>query len=184
MVLRKSLLVVLSFFAFTAMWAADVPRKSPDFTIHLPDGKNLPLTSFRGKVLAVAFISTTCPHCQHYTQTLSAIQREYGPRGVQVLGVAFNDNAQALVPDFIRQFQPAFPLGWENRVNALSFLGISILNQGYVPKIVFIDRAGMIQKQYEGQDPFFQDPEKNTRAALDDLLKATPGAAKKTASRK
>jgi hypothetical protein len=30
----------------------------------------------------------------------------------------------------------------------------------------------MIQKQYEGQDPFFQDQDKNTRAALDELLKA------------
>jgi|ERR1044071_2215388 thiol-disulfide isomerase/thioredoxin len=184
MVLRKFLIVLICSIAFTAAWAANVPRKCPDFVVHLPAGKNLPLSSLRGKILAIAFISTTCPHCQHYTQTLSAIQREYAPRGVQVLAVAFNDNAQSLVPDFIRQFQPAFPVGWENHVNALSFLGISILNQGYVPKIVFIDKAGMIQKQYEGQDPFFVDPDRSTRAALDEMLKATPATVKKTAARK
>jgi peroxiredoxin len=185
-VLRK-VSVLLCFAAL--VWAVDLPRKAPEFAVHLPDGKNLTLDQFRGKVLAVAFISTTCPHCQNYTRTLSTIQKEYAPRGVQILGVAFNDNAQALVPDFIKQFQPAFPVGWENRVNTLSFLGISILNQGYVPKIVFIDRSGTIQKQYEGQDPFFLDPDKSTRGALDELLKApvttkSGAAAKKTAARK
>ncbi len=184
MVPRKSLLLLLVSLAITAAWPAEVPRKAPDFVVHLSDGKNVPLSTYRGKVLVVVFIDTNCPHCQRYTQTLSAIQKEYGPRGVQAVGVAFNDGAQSLVPSFIAQFQPAFPVGWENRVNALSFLGISILNQGYVPKIVFIDRAGTIQKQYEGQDPFFVDPDKNTRAALEELLKAHSAAVKKTTARK
>jgi thiol-disulfide isomerase/thioredoxin len=184
MVLRKFTVLLVSSIAIVAAWAADVPRKCPDYAVHMPDGRTFPLDRFRGKVVAVAFISTTCPHCQQYTHTLSTIQKEYGPRGVQVLGVAFNDNAQALVPDFIKQFQPAFPMGWENRVNALSFLGISILNQGYVPKIVFIDRAGVIQKQYDGQDLFFQDGDKNTRAALDEMLKTPVAVRKKTAANK
>src|SRR5437016_1497850 len=141
MVLRKFAFLLVSWMAIAPTWAADVPRKCPDYAVHLADGRNFPLNQYRGKVVAMAFISTTCPHCQQYTQTLNAIQKEYGPRGVQVLGVAFNDNAQALVPDFIKQFQPAFPLGWENRVNALSFLGISILHQGYVPTAVLTDRA-------------------------------------------
>src|SRR5947209_15106701 len=110
--------------------AADLPRKSPDFALHLADGKTLPLSQFHGKVVALAFISTTCPHCQHYTQTLSAIQKEYAPKGVQILGVAFNDGAQGLLPVFVQQFQPAFPMGWEDRVSALSFMQISVLNQG------------------------------------------------------
>ena len=184
MVLRKFVFVLVSSMAITAAWAADVPRKCPDYAVHMPDGRTVPLNQYRGKVVAMAFISTTCPHCQQFTQTLNAIQKEYAPRGVQVLAVAFNDNAQALVPDFIKQFQPVFPVGWEDRVHALSFLGISILNQGYVPKIVFIDRAGMIQKQYDGQDPFFQDGDKNTRAALDELLKTPVAARKKTAVNK
>jgi thiol-disulfide isomerase/thioredoxin len=185
MLLRKSVLLLVSVFALTATWAADVPRKCPDYAVHLSGGNNLPLSNFKGKLLAVAFILTTCPHCQHYTQTLSAIQKDYGPRGVQILAVAFDDNAQAMLPNFIKQFQPAFPVGWENRVNALSFLGISILNQGYVPKIVFIDRNGMIQKQYDGQDAFFQDEDKRTRATLDEMLKPQSATAvKKTAARK
>ena len=159
--------------------AADLPRKCPDLAIHLADGKNLPLSQFKGKVVAVAFISTTCPHCQNYTQILSTIQKEYAAKGVQILAAAFNDGAQTLLPAFIQQFNPAFPVGWEDRVSALSFMQISILNQGYVPKVVFIDRAGMIQKQFEGQDGFFQNGDKNTRAVLDELLKS-PVSQRKT----
>jgi thiol-disulfide isomerase/thioredoxin len=162
--------------------AADLPRKCPDFALHLADGKNVSLSQFHGKVVALAFISTTCPHCQNYTRLLSAIQKEYAPKGVQVLAAAFNDGAQTLVPGFIAQFQPAFPVGWEDRVSALSFLQISVLNQGYVPKIVFIDRGGMITKQYEGQDDFFHDPDKSTRAALDEMLKAPAPVAHRKAA--
>src|SRR5690242_18348454 len=118
--------------------AADLPRKAPDLALHLADGKNLPLSQFKGKIVVLAFISTTCPHCQNYVQTLSAIQKEYAPKGVQVLAAAFNDGAQGLLPAFNAQFQPAFPVGWEDRVSALSFMQISILNQGYVPKVDII----------------------------------------------
>ena len=171
MAIRK-LSVFFLLAASLAALAADVPRKSPDFALHLADGKDVQLGQFRGKVVVLAFISTTCPHCQNYTQILSAIQKDYAPRGVQVLAAAFNDGAQSLLPAFLAQFHPAFPVGWEDRVSALSFMQISILNQGYVPKVVFIDRAGTIQKQFEGQDGFFVDGDKNTRATLDEMLKA------------
>jgi len=170
MVIQK-LSAALALALMTAT-AADLPRKCPELALHMADGKSIPLTQYKGKVVAIAFISTTCPHCQNYVQTLSAIQKDYAPKGVQILAAAFNDGAQTLLPVFLQQFQPAFPLGWEDRVSALSFMQISVLNQGYVPKVVFIDRAGMIQKQFEGQDPFFHDPDKSTRAALDEMLKA------------
>jgi thiol-disulfide isomerase/thioredoxin len=168
----RKLSVFLLLATSVAVWAADLPRKCPEFAVHLADGKDLPLSQLHGKVVALAFISTTCPHCQHYTQTLSAIQKDYAPHGVQILATAFNDGAQSLLPAFLAQFHPAFPVGWDDRVSALAFMQISILNQGYVPKIVFIDRAGNIQKQFEGQDGFFTDPDKNTRTVLDEMLKA------------
>jgi len=183
--LRK--LTALTFFSIglSAAWTAELPRKCPDFEIHMADGKNLSPAQFHGKVIALALISTTCPHCQHYTQTLSQIQKEYALRGVQVLAAAFNDEAKTALPQFLLQFQPAFPTGWVDRAAALGFLQISILSPGYVPKIVFIDRAGVIQKQFEGQDPFFQDPDKATRAALEEMLKAPAASAhKKTVAHK
>lgn len=64
-------------------------------------------------------------------------------------------------------------------------MGLSIINSGYVPKAYFIDRAGVIQRQFDGMDPnapFFADSDKVTRATLDDMLRA-PVAQRKTAAK-
>ncbi len=40
-------------------FAAEVPRKAPDFAIQMPDGKQVLVSSYKGKVLCLAFILTT-----------------------------------------------------------------------------------------------------------------------------
>jgi hypothetical protein len=42
-----------------AAFAADVPRQAPEFAVHLPDGKQALVSSYKGKVLCLAFILTT-----------------------------------------------------------------------------------------------------------------------------
>src|ERR1700688_3111915 len=68
-----------------------LPRKSPEFTIMDPSGKQVLISSFKGKVLVLPFMFTTCPHCQHYAQVLTKIQKDYAARGLVVLGTIFND---------------------------------------------------------------------------------------------
>lgn len=163
--------------------AAPLPRQSPtDFVIHLaPDGQVSP-AQYAGKVVVLAFILTTCPHCQHSTQLLSGLQREYGPRGLQVMAGAFNEMSHMLVPDFIKQFQPAFPVGYNSRQEVHAYLDHSEQLQMYVPVLVFIDRKGMIRYQHTGEEPFFQDQEKNVRATIEELLKEPVPVHKKKAS--
>src|SRR5215470_17178454 len=105
MVIQK-LSAALCLATLMTATAADLPRKCPELALHMADGKNVPLSQFKGKVVAIAFISTTCPHCQNYTQTLSTIQKDYAAKGVQILATAFNDGAQSLLPAFVQQFQP------------------------------------------------------------------------------
>jgi peroxiredoxin len=154
-----------------ALSAAPLPRLSPDLTIHLTPSGQVSPAQYKGKAVVLAFIQTTCPHCQRTTGVLSALQREYGPRGLQVLASAFNPMANMLVPDFIKQFQPAFPVGWNQREEVLGYLDHPAILQMYVPVLVLIDRTGMIRHQYSGDDPFQQDQEKNLRAAIESLLK-------------
>src|ERR1035438_3881495 len=65
--------------------AAQLPRPSPDFAINLGQGKQARISQYKGKTVVVAFILTYCPHCQMVVGVLSKMQREYGPRGLQVL---------------------------------------------------------------------------------------------------
>lgn len=100
---------------------------------------------------------------------------------------AFEEGARLAAPKFIATYRPNYPVGWNPHPEALGFLQIPVVTPGYVPKMVFIDRKGIIQAQYQGQDAFFKtDEEKNIRAELDRLLKppARPPARKKAAKKK
>jgi peroxiredoxin len=171
---------VSSLFALGAalLSAADVPRRSPEFAINMADGRQILLSQYRGKVVAMTFILTTCPHCQKTVGILNKLQGEYGPRGLQVLASAIEDMAKMNLPDFIKRFQPAFPTGYSARDSVIEYLQHPAMLQLYVPQMVFIDRQGTIQAQFGGQDPFFvddpaknQSQEKNMRDAIEKLLK-------------
>jgi thiol-disulfide isomerase/thioredoxin len=158
--------------ALTAM-AAEPQRPSPPLTIERLNAKPLDLSQYRGKVVALVFISTTCSHCQDLTRLLIPLSREYALRGVQVLECAFNDEAPQTMAEFLQQFQPPFPVGWTNRAVVLSYLQVSILDVRplYVPHMVFLDRRGIIRADYPGESDFFKDPGASIRAELEKLLK-------------
>src|SRR5437899_11024785 len=98
-----------------------VPRKSPELTIDMAGGKDLRLSQYRGKVCVVALIGTTCPHCQTLTGTLNEIQKEYRPRGVQIMAAAFNEDAKDLVAGLVDQVHAAFPVARHTTVVALAY---------------------------------------------------------------
>jgi peroxiredoxin len=169
----------LSFIA-TAATAADVPRRAPDFAISLNNGQQIQVSQYRGKIVALAFILTYCPHCQKTCGFLATMQNEYGPRGFQVLASAIEDMASMKVPDFVKQFHPPFPVGFNEREPVLEFLQHPAIFRLLMPQVVFIDRQGTIRAQYAGDDKFFaDDQEKNIREQIEALLKEAPAAEKK-----
>ena len=153
--------------------AAETPRPSPPLTIERLNAPSIELSQYRGKVVALAFIFTTCSHCQDLTRTLGPLSREYALRGVQVLECAFNDDAKPTMPEFLQQLQPPFPVGWTSRGAAMAYLQRTILDTTplYVPRMVFLDRRGIIRADYPGESDFMKDPATNIRAELEKLLK-------------
>lgn len=161
--------------------AASLPRSSPEFAIQMPGGKQLLLSSYRGKVVLVQFLYTTCPHCQATSQMLTKVSNDYSAKGVQVLGVAFNEMAGMLVPDYVKDYHVAFPVGFSQRSSVLSYLGISVMERFVVPQIVIIDKKGEIRMQSPPMgDERLQD-EAFVRQELDKLLKE-PGGVRHSAS--
>lgn len=175
---------VLAALALAAVpVAAQKPRPSPPFEIQRFNGPALRLSQFRGKIVALAFIDTGCPHCQDLTQTLKAIAHDYAARGVAILECAFNDGARTDLPEFQQRFDPSFPVGWNTRAAVMSYLQYNIVDPRplYVPHMVFIDRAGVIRSDYPGEDLFFRDPNTNIRAELDKMLRPARTAASRAA---
>lgn len=143
----SKLLFALPLLAFTGLAQPPMPRKAPEIKIVQPDGKQTLLSSYRGKVVALAFIFTTCPHCQAESGVLSKLHTELGPKGFQPLAIAFNDNAGMLVNDFVKNFHVNFPVGFAPRKTVTDYLQLDDNVQWNVPQMVLIDRRGMIVAQ-------------------------------------
>ncbi len=165
---------VLVLVALAAL-GNDVPRPAPEYAIKLTTGKQILLSSLRGNVVALLFVSTECPHCGATCQLVDKLQKEYGPRGFQPVAVAFNEMSMMLVPDFTKRRGISFPVGYDTRDPVFTFIERSPMLRTYVPILVLIDRSGTIRGQYLGDDKFFLDQEKNIRASLDQLLKEPAG---------
>jgi peroxiredoxin len=162
--------------------AAKVPRPAPELLIARPGGEQIRLSQYRGKVVMLELLLTTCPHCQRCAHTMQQVLVDYKSRGVEALGAAINDEARFDLLRFEMAAGTKFPMGIADRDKAYAFLQADV-NAGpvYFPQLLLIDRQGVIRAQYEGTDKFFEKEEANLRATLDTLLK-TPAAAKGTKS--
>ena len=180
--MRLIALTALVATAIPALAMPPLPRKAPEFTITEGGGKESLLTSYRGKVVVLAFVHTTCIHCQAFSGVLTRLHKELGPRGFQPIDVAWNPEAEKLVPGFIKDIGIDFPVGHSEWDPIMSFLGFSMLERPVVPLVVVIDRKGMIRAQSPSQgDPNLQD-ETKLRALIETLL--TEGATSKAGKSK
>ncbi len=145
---------------------------APKLTITEASGKQTLLSSYRGKVVLLAFIFTTCPHCQAECGTLTKLLGELGSKGFQPLAVAFNDNAGMLVSSFVQNFRPSFPVGSENRKVVTDYLQLDDTGKvpWMVPQIVLIDRKGMIVEQSSPKGTEALQEEGSLRQKITELL--------------
>ena len=183
--------LLVSTFAGTlaVQGAAPVPRPTKEFTIVLPSGQQKLLSSYRGKVVMMACMFTTCPHCQALSKIITKLQKDLGPKGFQAVGAVFNDevntpnasvNAQ-VTGNFVNQFEVGFPVGYASQASVISYLGLSEIERWAVPQVVIIDRKGVIRAQSAGQGTADLQTETYLRKLLGDLLDegkaATPSKA-------
>jgi peroxiredoxin len=157
-----------------------LPRPIPPSIFATPEGARIDLAQYKGKVVAVEFLLTTCPHCQRSSRLLQKLLDEYGPRGFQVVGVAANQMAHMLIGDFKKSQGVSFPIGFSTDTDVKLYLQHPIMEILYYPNVIFIDRTGNIRAHYPGGDDFYRDEEKNARAQIEALLKEGAAPARPT----
>ncbi len=130
-------------------------RKAPELAFTIPGQGEKLLSQYRGKVVVLEFILTTCPHCQQASHDLTKYQQEDGKRGLQVIDLAINAlddmrkpyEADQMVTAFTQKFQVGFPVGYIPRPQMVAFMGFTPSERDVVPQLVLIDRKGFIHYQ-------------------------------------
>lgn len=120
-------------------------HQSPELAFTLPGQGQKLLSQYHGKVVALEFILTTCPHCQAASKVMTEMQERYGNQGFQALDMAIDPNADLLVENFSKEYQISFPVGWVSVDQMMAYMGFT--QRPVVPQLVLIDRNGNIHYQ-------------------------------------
>ena len=135
--------------------AGGAPQLSADgktFTMPKPSSATIDLKKYRGKAVILAMISMTCGHCVNAVQYLIELQKEYGPQGLQVVGVAGDQHADKDLPLWLQRFRPNFPFGYLAQAPFLKLAGLPSDGRPFAPVILFVDPEGVVRDRKFGND--------------------------------
>jgi len=131
---------------------------APDVTFKDLEGKDIPLSSFKGKVVLINFWATWCEPCYVEIPWLIEMQQKYGERGFTVLGVSMDDEGKAAVAPFLakerfnvngQKLPMNYPIVLGNDDAATKFGGLL----GY-PTSFLISKDGKEIKKIQGLIPY------------------------------
>jgi len=113
-------------------------KEAPDFVLHDLEGKQVKLSDFRGKAVLLNFWATWCGPCKVEMPWFVEMQKQYGPQGLQIIGVALDDSGKEAIQKFAK----------EMGVNYTILQGHDAVGDAYgavgLPTTYFIDRGGKI----------------------------------------
>jgi len=136
-------LIALAAGVGLALWDRQPLDPRDLLALSLPDtqGVKQPLQQWRGKVLVVNFWATWCGPCREEMPEFVKAQRDLGPQGLQVIGIAIDQ------PDKVARFAkeldlnyPALIAGYET-LDVAKPLGDRLLG---LPFTVILDRQGQV----------------------------------------
>jgi len=88
---------------------------APDFDLLDPDGERYRLADYEGTPLLVMFLCNHCPFVVHLKEALADFAREYGKKGLGIVGINVNDvenypdDSPERMRDDARKYGYAFP---------------------------------------------------------------------------
>ena len=114
-------------------------QQAPDFALQSLDGKTVHLSDFRGKAVVLNFWATWCQPCKIEMPWFAELQKQYGPQGLQIVGVAMDDASPKDIGEFAHDLGVNYPIlvGKEEVGNAYG--GVQFL-----PATFYIGRDGKV----------------------------------------
>ena len=138
------------------------------------------LADYRGKVVLIEFMQSTCPDCIALAKTLEKTKAKYGNK-IAVLSVVNPPDNQATVSRFLQEHKVTYPILFDCGQVTASYFKLTPQNSStHVPHLFVIDGQGMIRNDY-ARTPDAEDIFDGTGlyAVIDPLLNPTAAKTKK-----
>lgn len=127
-----------------------IGKPRPGFALPDLSGNTRDINEWSGKVLVINFWATWCPPCLKEVPEFVELQKKYGDRGLQFVGIALQKPEE--VVEFAREHAMNYPVltGEMAVITVAQSYGNT---QGALPYTAVIDRAGVIRYTKIGQMP-------------------------------
>jgi peroxiredoxin len=128
---------------------ADAKPANLNFTMQDLDGKDVPLSSFKGKVILLNFWATWCGPCKVEIPGFVELQNQYGKDGLVIVGYSVDDEAPK-ARTFADEYKVNYPI--------LLGLGREDVQDAYgpilgIPASFIISRDGRVCRKHTGIAP-------------------------------
>ncbi len=143
-------------------------KVAPDFQLKDVAGNNFRLSELRGKAVVLNFWATWCPPCKEEIPWFVDLQNQYGPQGLQIVGVSMDDAKPEAIAQFAANMHMNYPVLLGTDKVADLYGGVEAL-----PTTFYIGRDGKVTKAVFGLAPH-REVVDNIRAALE---RGEPGVA-------
>ncbi len=112
--------------------------EAPDYRAHQLDGRDVSLSSLRGKVVLLNLWATWCEPCRHELGALKALHQRFSGKDVAVVAVSLDADRDA-VARYVERRDLPFAVWHDPRDRASAAFGVDV-----IPATFVIDAAGTI----------------------------------------
>ena len=144
--LMRSIFAALLCTAALLAAAENSGRRAPGFA--LPDSKMqvFDLADYRGKIVLLELLQTSCAHCAAFANVLERVQQKYGDKVAILAVVNSQSDNQNTVAQYISGHRITYPVLFDAGQMAFSYLRSMRFD---TPHVFLIDAGGTIRNDWE-----------------------------------
>ncbi len=118
---------------------------APDFQLEDTEGKQVSLSSLRGKVVLINLWATWCPPCIEEMPSMEQLNAAMAGDDFVILAVNAEKNGRVVVPEFLQKNPYTFPILYDDKGIVQGLYGVSKFPESFI-----IRKDGVIAEKIIG----------------------------------
>lgn len=124
-------------------------RRAPGFSLPDASSRYHDPQDYRGRIVIVDFMSTSCPHCSTFSKILEKVKAKYAGKVAVLMVVNPPADNQSTVTRYAAAHKITSPILFDCGQVAASYLKVTPQNPSFdIPHFFVIDQQGMIRHNY------------------------------------